>query len=171
MFDEEDRDLNLILPLVLGIAVAISIGMMLFAGIGLKGSAKPAAAAAAPVAAAAAAPATAAPAVAPATSFPARIFFATGSTTIDTEGSGVVSAVVAALAATPAAKIGVSGYVDATGNKDQNAELAKQRAFAVRDALKAAGIAEERIELRKPEEITAGVEGREARRVEISVLP
>jgi len=38
----------------------------------------------------------------------------------------------------------------------------------VRDALKAAGVAEDRIILKKPETITGGTDAREARRVEIS---
>ena len=40
---------------------------------------------------------------------------------------------------------------DATGDPAKNDELAKQRALAVSDALKAAGIAEDKIELKKPE--------------------
>ena len=47
-----------------------------------------------------------------------------------------------------------------------NKELAKQRAFAVRDALKVAGVAEDRIVLQKPEDITAG-DGEQARKVEV----
>ena len=66
------------------------------------------------------------------------------------------------------AKVALSGYVDATGNAAQNAELAKQRAVAVRDALTAGGVAADRIELRKPGQITAGqVDKNAARRVEI----
>ena len=63
----------------------------------------------------------------------------------------------------------VSGYTDATGDAAKNDELAKQRAFAVRDALKAAGVAEDRIELKKPETITAGGGMAEARRVEAAL--
>ena len=63
----------------------------------------------------------------------------------------------------------VSGYVDSTGNAAQNAELAKQRAFAVRDQLKALGVAEDKIELKAPENIEAGA-GRQARRVEVSLV-
>ena len=48
----------------------------------------------------------------------------------------------------------VSGYTDASGDPAMNEELAKQRAFAVRDALKAAGVAEDKIELKKPEQMT-----------------
>ncbi len=50
-----------------------------------------------------------------------------------------------------------------------NAELAKQRAFAVRDALKALGVAEDKIELKKPEETTASGSNAEARRVEVAL--
>ena len=66
-------------------------------------------------------------------------------------------------------KLLISGFHDATGNAEQNAELAKQRALAVRDALKAEGVAEGQIELRKPEEIAGSGSDAEARRVEISL--
>lgn len=61
----------------------------------------------------------------------------------------------------------LSGYTDKTGSADANAELAKHRAQAVRDALKAAGVAEDRIIMKKPETITGGADAKEARRVEI----
>jgi outer membrane protein OmpA-like peptidoglycan-associated protein len=63
----------------------------------------------------------------------------------------------------------VSGFHDATGDAVLNAELAKQRAFAVRDALKALGVAEDKIELKKPEETTASGSNAEARRVEVAL--
>ncbi len=61
----------------------------------------------------------------------------------------------------------VSGFHDASGDAALNAELAKQRAFAVRDALKALGVAEEKIELKRPEETTATGSAAQARRVEV----
>ena len=61
----------------------------------------------------------------------------------------------------------VSGFHDATGDAALNAELAKQRALAVSDALKALGVAEDKIELKKPEETTASGNNAEARRVEV----
>ncbi|MEO7159121.1 MAG: OmpA family protein [Polaromonas sp.] len=64
-------------------------------------------------------------------------------------------------------KLVISGFHDATGNAVQNAELAKQRALAVRDALMAAGVAEGQIELKKPEQISGSGPDAEARRVEI----
>lgn len=63
----------------------------------------------------------------------------------------------------------VSGFHDATGDMALNAELAKQRAFAVRDALKALGVAEEKIDLKKPEQMTASGTNAEARRVEVTL--
>lgn len=63
----------------------------------------------------------------------------------------------------------VSGFHDATGDAAANAELAKQRAYAVRDALKGLGVAEDKIELKKPEETTASGNNAEARRVEVAL--
>ena len=65
-------------------------------------------------------------------------------------------------------QLSVSGFHDETGSPEQNAELAKQRALAVRDALVAAGVAEASVELKKPEVMMAGSNA-EARRVEVSV--
>ena len=63
----------------------------------------------------------------------------------------------------------VSGFHDATGDAALNAELAKNRALAVREALKALGVAEDRIELKKPEETQASGSNAEARRVEVAL--
>ena len=53
-------------------------------------------------------------------------------------------------------------------NAAANAELAKERAKAVRAALTAAGVALENIEMRKPAQIEAGASQQDnARRVEI----
>lgn len=66
-------------------------------------------------------------------------------------------------------KLVISGYHDATGSAAKNAELARQRAFAVRDALKAAGVPENKIELKKPEELKATASDAQARRVEVAL--
>jgi K(+)-stimulated pyrophosphate-energized sodium pump len=63
----------------------------------------------------------------------------------------------------------VSGYHDATGDPAMNAELAGRRAVAVGDALKAAGVPEDKIELKKPEQTQAGGPAAAARRVEVVV--
>jgi K(+)-stimulated pyrophosphate-energized sodium pump len=63
----------------------------------------------------------------------------------------------------------LSGFTDASGDPAKNEELAKQRAFAVRDALKAVGIAEDKIELKKPEMLTGSGDMAQARRVEVAL--
>ena len=72
-------------------------------------------------------------------------------------------------------RVAIAGFHDATGDAAQNAELAKQRALAVRSALMAAGVAESQIDMNKPEQIagtgtgTGSGSDAEARRVEISL--
>jgi cytochrome c oxidase subunit 2 len=124
------------------------------------------AASAAPVASAASSDASA-PA-ASATSLPASVYFETGKDALPADAASVVQAAADYSKAHPDAKLTLSGFTDATGSAAKNAELAKTRAQAVRDALKAAGVAEDRIILKKPETITGGADPREARRVEIS---
>jgi len=66
-------------------------------------------------------------------------------------------------------KLVISGFHDATGDAAKNAALARQRAEAVRDALKTAGVSPEQIELKKPEQMLGNGSEAEARRVEISL--
>ncbi|WP_438395210.1 cytochrome c oxidase subunit II [Caballeronia sp. DA-9] len=122
-------------------------------------------------AAASAAPAASAPAsdsAAQSAGLPASIYFETGKSALPADASAAVQAAADYAKAHPDAKFNLSGFTDATGSAATNADLAKTRAQAVRDALKAAGIAEDRIILKKPETITGGADAREARRVEIS---
>ena len=63
----------------------------------------------------------------------------------------------------------LSGFHDASGDPARNAELAKQRALSVKDALVAAGVAQERIKLRKPESTLGNGSAEEGRRVEIRI--
>jgi photosynthetic reaction center cytochrome c subunit len=120
------------------------------------------------------APAAAAPAAAPAASGgvgPATVFFGVGSAALTPEGQKVVADLAAALNANPTAKVAISGFHSAAGNLAQNQELAKNRAFSVRDALKAAGIAEDRLMLDKPMQTEANVSGEDprSRRVDVAV--
>ncbi|MBC7610518.1 MAG: OmpA family protein [Polaromonas sp.] len=66
-------------------------------------------------------------------------------------------------------KLVISGFHDDTGDAAKNAELAKLRAMAVRDSLKAAGVSEQQIELKKPEQMTGSGSNAEARRVEVTL--
>jgi outer membrane protein OmpA-like peptidoglycan-associated protein len=95
-----------------------------------------------------------------------KFFFASGKAELPAGGPQALADVIAGAKAGKTAVL--SGYVDSTGNADQNKELAKQRAFAVRDLLKSAGVAEDKIELVKPADIQAGT-GAQARRVEVTL--
>lgn len=64
----------------------------------------------------------------------------------------------------------VSGFHDATGDAERNAELAKQRALSVKAALAALGVAEDKVELKKPEQLQAAGSNAEARRVEVILV-
>jgi photosynthetic reaction center cytochrome c subunit len=99
------------------------------------------------------------------------VYFGVGSAALPTDMDKAIGSMVAALKANPAAKATLSGYHSAAGDLASNQELAKQRAFAVRDALKAAGIEPERVVLEKPIQTEANAAGEDpkARRVEIAV--
>ena len=96
-----------------------------------------------------------------------KFFFASGKADVASGADKALAEVIAGVQA--GKKAVVSGFVDSSGNAAQNEELAKQRAFAVRDQLKALGVAEDKIELKKPENIEAGA-GALARRVEVSLV-
>ena len=99
-----------------------------------------------------------------------KVYFASGSSALPAGADKGVAEMLAAFKAKAGAKLALSGYVDPSGDAAKNAELAKLRAFAVRDALKAAGVADDKIELKKPEDLTAGAtSAAEGRRVEVSL--
>lgn len=99
----------------------------------------------------------------------AKIYFDTGKTDLPADASQTLAATVQWLKSNSSAKAIISGFSDPRGNLTKNEELSKNRAKAVREMLKSAGIDEARIEMRKPEAIEAGGDLAEARRVEISV--
>ena len=94
-----------------------------------------------------------------------KFYFATGKADLAAGANEALADIVKGVAA--GQKAVVSGFHDATGDAAQNAELAKNRALAVRDALKALGVAEDRIELKKPEATQGTGSNAEARRVEV----
>jgi K(+)-stimulated pyrophosphate-energized sodium pump len=98
-----------------------------------------------------------------------KVYFATGASALPGDPVQGLAPVIAHLKANAAAKASISGFHDATGNVDQNQELAKQRATNVREALKSAGIAEDRLELNKPAQTEGAGNNAEARRVEVAV--
>ena len=96
-----------------------------------------------------------------------KFYFASGKSEIAAGGKEALAEVVKAVGA--GKKAIISGFHDATGDKAKNEELSKLRAFAVRDALKGLGVAEDKIELKKPEDMLATGSNAEARRVEVSI--
>jgi K(+)-stimulated pyrophosphate-energized sodium pump len=98
-----------------------------------------------------------------------KFYFATGKADLAAGGKDALVEVVKGVLA--GKKAVISGYVSASGDPEKNAELAKLRAFAVRDLLKIIGVPEDKIELKKPEDIKAGATSdEEGRRVEVTLM-
>ena len=98
-----------------------------------------------------------------------KFYFASGKSDLAAGGKDALGDITKGVAA--GKKAVISGYVDASGDAAKNAEIAKARAFAVRDLLKSIGVAEDKIELKKPEDIKAGATSpAEGRRVEVTLM-
>ena len=96
-----------------------------------------------------------------------KFYFASGKADLP---AGALQALGDSVAVAQAGKrLVISGFHDATGDAAFNAELAKQRAMAVRDTLMGAGVAESSIELKQPEQTTGSGNAAEARRVEVMI--
>jgi K(+)-stimulated pyrophosphate-energized sodium pump len=99
----------------------------------------------------------------------AKLYFASGSSALPADGGAKLEPIIAALKGRDDARATISGFHDASGSAAKNAELAKERAKAVRDTLTAAGINAGRIDMAKPTVTTGGGPAEEARRVEVAV--
>lgn len=100
-----------------------------------------------------------------------KVYFESGSAVLPVQAGESVAVAGVALGQAPAtAKLVLSGFHDATGDPVKNAELAKQRAKALRAAFVAAGLEEARVVLRKPESTQADGKAEEARRVEVHLV-
>ena len=173
--DSQERFALGFLFILIALVISTAVGTVVFKRMGA--SAAPAKAP--PVAAApAVAPVTTAAAIPAAEGAPdaasvrvdngvVKFYFATGKAELAAGANEALADVVKGVA--EGKKAVVSGFNDATGDAAANAELAKQRAFAVRDALKGLGVAEDKIELKKPEDTTASGSNAEARRVEVAL--
>ena len=127
---------------------------------------------AAPAAGAAPAAPAAPAASASAAGLPLQVFFATGQRDLDDQAKVTTAAAIDYLKQNSNTKVVLAGFVDSTGNAAANEELAKHRAQAVRDVLTQGGVAADRIDMRKPEVITAGQGAdSQARRVDIVAAP
>ena len=168
--DSQERFALGFLFALIALVISVVVGTVVVKQLGASGAASPAAATAVVVDSAPAVPAAAA---APADDTASvlveagvvKFYFASAKAELASGANEALADVVKGVSEGKTAV--VSGFHDATGDAAMNAELAKQRAFAVRDALKALGVAEEKIELKKPEEATASGNDAQARRVEV----
>lgn len=159
MFEEEDRATGYALFLVIALAIAVAIftiGIAAGTAISQRGGKPAASAAELPVAVSVEAAAV-------------RLYFELGKSELPTDALAQLAPLLNAAKATGTAQWIISGYHDASGNPEANAELAKQRALAVRDLLTGAGVRPQSIELSKPMVTMGGADPREARRVEVSL--
>lgn len=101
----------------------------------------------------------------------AVMYFDIGSPVLQGEQERGLAQVISTMAANASTKATISGYHSASGTLAQNQELAKQRAFTVRDALLAAGIVADRVVLEKPQQTQANTAGEDygSRRVEVTL--
>ncbi len=98
-----------------------------------------------------------------------KLYFDTAKTDVQSDAKQQLAVLIAYGNASPNAKIQLSGFHDKRGNAAANAELAKNRAKAVRELLKAGGLAEDRIIMVPPTELVGAADDKEARRVDVSV--
>lgn len=173
---DNDQDTRAV-AVVLISAILLAIGLAVGTGIQKSRAGAGPSAAATPAPAAEASAAPAAPVGAAADDDDASIvvengvvkfYFASGKADLAPGAAEALSDAVAAAKA--GKKLVLSGFHDATGNPAMNAELAKKRALALRDALVAVGVAESSIVMSKPEQTTGSGDDAQARRVEVEIV-
>ena len=157
---EDDDNQNLVLGILFGI-IALVIGLVIGLASYVSGQAK--VAAPAPVAA------VEAPEIAEVGEPLIKLYFDSGKAELPANAAEEVAKVVAKLQEEPAKLVLISGYHDETGGAAVNAEVAKARALAVKDALIGAGVPADKVNLRKPAITLGGGDAAEARRVEVRV--
>ena len=96
-----------------------------------------------------------------------RIYFELASDALPPDAQAELGRIADAARAEPQKVVLISGFHDESGDAAKNAELAKNRAFAVRHALEANGVPRERLVMDKPRVTLGGADAREARRVEM----
>jgi photosynthetic reaction center cytochrome c subunit len=99
------------------------------------------------------------------------LFFGAGSAALQGDQASGLGQLVQAMAANPSTRASISGFHSASGEREVNEALARQRAEAVKASLLAAGVPEERLVLDRPQETEANVVGEDpvARRVEVTL--
>ena len=96
-----------------------------------------------------------------------KVYFATGSSELGSEGQQTVATVAKLMLLHPELKAILQGFSDPSGNAAKNIRLANQRAEAVRSAFNSLGLKNDRLEI-TPGQIDRNVKDpKEGRRVEI----
>jgi outer membrane protein OmpA-like peptidoglycan-associated protein len=167
---DNDQDIRVV-AIVLTSAILLAVGLALGFGISkVRSGGAPASASLAAVPVAAALPVVATvgdDASVVVESGVVKFYFASGKADLP---AGALQALGDSVAAAQVGKrLVIAGFHDATGDAAFNADLAKQRAMAVRDTLMGAGVAESSIELKQPEQTTGSGNAAEARRVEVMI--
>ena len=98
---------------------------------------------------------------------PEKLYFAVGSDALPADSDAVLARVADTVRAQNGVSVLISGFHDAAGDPEANADLAKRRALAVRHALEANGVAPDRLVMSRPELTAGGPDDQEARRVEL----
>ena len=150
--EQDDDNQNLVLGILFGV-IALVIGLTVYVT-GQNAAAKPA---------------VEAQEIAEVGEPLVKLYFESGKAELPANGAEEVAKVVAKLAEDGSKIVLISGYHDETGGAAVNAEVAKARAGAVKDALLAAGVPADKLAMRKPAVTLGGGEAAEARRVEVRV--
>ncbi len=157
---EDDDNQNLVLGILFGI-IALVVGLVIGLSVYVTGQNR----APAPVAAVLAEE----PEIAEVGEPLVKFYFESGKAELPAGAPEELAKVVAKLNEDPSKLVLLSGYHDETGGAAVNAEVAKDRAVAVKDALVAAGLAADKVKMRKPAVTLGGTDAAEARRVEVRV--
>lgn len=157
---EDDDNQNLVLGILFGI-IALVVGLVIGLSVYVTGQNR----APAPVAAVVAEE----PEIAEVGEPLVKFYFESGKAELPAGAAEELAKVIAKLNEDPSKLVLLSGCHDETGGAAVNAEVAKDRAVAVKDALVAAGLAADKVKMRKPAVTLGGADPAEARRVEVRV--
>ena len=158
--EQDDDNQNLVLGILFGI-IALVVGLVIGLSVYVTGQNR----APAPVAAVVAEE----PEIAEVGEPLVKFYFESGKAELPAGAAEELAKVIAKLNEDPSKLVLLSGYHDETGGAAVNAEVAKDRAVAVKDALVAAGLAADKVKMRQPAVTLGGADPAEARRVEVRV--
>ncbi len=99
----------------------------------------------------------------------AKLYFDVGSSEFPADTNLSLAGIISYLRSHPDAVAVISGYHDASGNKEANIALSKKRAQEVARLLIEAGIPKEKMTFEKPRETLGTGSPQEARRVEVKI--